>query len=195
MLRDYLTVSRALDPVALERARMIQVARGVVPEASSAAELLVYVSLQELATRIAHHNTGRLLDEVGRRIMTRVATDENLHHLFYRDVTAAALELDPEGMMGAIERQVRGFAMPGVGIPDFAQHARTIADAGIYDLATHHDQILMPVLVRQWRLDRIEGLRAAGNQARERLFAYLERTGRIARRLLDRRAQQIAAST
>src|SRR6478672_13858136 len=89
VIRDYLTVTRAVDPVALERARMIQVSTGVVPQPPSLADLLVYVSLQELATRVAHHNTGRLLsDPAGRRIMTRVAADENLHHLFYRDLTS-----------------------------------------------------------------------------------------------------------
>ena len=47
---------------------------------------LVYVTLQELATTYAHANTGRLLDDkAGRRIMSRVAGDENLHYRFYRD--------------------------------------------------------------------------------------------------------------
>ena len=56
----------------------------------------VYVALQELATRIAHWNTGECLeDPLGREVMARVAKDENLHHLFYRDIVTAALELEP----------------------------------------------------------------------------------------------------
>ena len=94
-----------------------------------------YVALQELATRIAHRNTGRLLgDSAGYDVMMRVAADENLHHLFYRDLTSAAIELDPSTAVPAIERQVVGFEMPGTGIPDFAAHAAAIAKAGIYDL-------------------------------------------------------------
>ena len=165
VIRDYLTVTRAVDPVALERARMTQVSTGVVPEPASVADALAYVSLQELATRIAHDNTGRLLpDTAGRKIMRRVAADENLHHLFYRDLTAAALEIDPETVVPAIERQVRHFEMPGTGIPDFSRHARTIAEAGVYDFQVHHDQILVPVLLRQWNLDRLQGLKATAEQ-------------------------------
>jgi acyl-[acyl-carrier-protein] desaturase len=193
VIRDYLTVTRAVDPVALERARMIQVSNGAVPEPPSLVESLVYVSLQELATRIAHHNTGRLLsDPEGRRIMTRVAADENLHHLFYRDLTTAALALDPATVVPAIERQVREFAMPGTGIPDFERHARAIASAGVYDFKSYHDQILVPVVLRHWRLDRLEGLRSSAEQARDRLLRHIERVGRVARRIVERRELQPA---
>ena len=51
--------------------------------------------------------------------MKRVAADENLHYLFYRDLVTAAIELDPSAMMIAIERQIRTFQMPGTGIPGF----------------------------------------------------------------------------
>jgi acyl-[acyl-carrier-protein] desaturase len=172
---------------------MTQVSTGVVPEPPTVADALAYVSLQELATRIAHDNTGRLLrDAAGRKIMRRVAADENLHHLFYRDLTTAALAIDPETVVLAIERQVRHFAMPGTGIPDFARHARTIAEAGVYDFQVHHDQILIPVLLRHWNLDRLQGLRSTAERARERLFAHVDRVGRVARRLVERRIPNIA---
>ena len=82
--------------------------------------------------------------------MKRVAADENLHYLFYRDLVTAALEIDPSGMMEAIKRQVLKFEMPGTGIPDFAHHAKAIARAGIYDLGVHHDAILKPVVLGHW---------------------------------------------
>ena len=59
-------------------------------------------------------------------------------------------------MMPAIEQQVVGFAMPGLGIPGFAGHAAAIAQAGVYDLAIHHDQILVPMLLRHWQIDQID---------------------------------------
>jgi acyl-[acyl-carrier protein] desaturase len=193
VIRDYMTVTRAVDPVALERARMIQVSSGAVPEPPTLVDALVYASLQELATRIAHHNTGRLLpDEAGRRIMTRVAADENLHHLFYRDLTSAALALDPAAVVPAIERQVREFAMPGTGIPDFERHARAIANAGVYDFKSHHDQILVPVVLRHWRLADLDGLDPDAEQARERTLEHIDRVGRIARRMAERRELQPA---
>jgi acyl-[acyl-carrier-protein] desaturase len=179
--------------VALERARMTQVTNGVVPEPASLPDALVYVTLQELATRVAHANTGKLLDDkAGRRIMSRVAGDENLHYRFYRDLASAALELDPSRMVDAIDRQVRTFAMPGTGIPDFTRHARRIARAGVYDLAAHHDQILVPVVLRHWGIDRLQGLKATAEQARESVLSHIERVGRVAGRLLERRAPQPA---
>ena len=193
VIRDYLTVTRAVDPVALERARMTQVSNGVVPEPPSLCDALVYVTLQELATRIAHQNTGKLLDDqAGRRIMSRVAGDESLHYRFYRDLTTAALAIDPSSVVAAIDRQVRDFAMPGQGIPDFDRHARRIAAAGVYDLAAHHNQILVPVVLRHWGIERIEGLKATAEQARQRVLAHIERVGRVGRRLLERRTLQPA---
>jgi len=185
----YLMVTRAVDPVALERARMHQVSTGEVPEPATPMDAFVYVALQELATRIAHHNTGRRLgDRPGYEVMKRVAADENLHHLFYRDLTEAAIELDPSSAVRAIERQVVGFEMPGTGIPGFAAHAAVIARAGIYDLAIHHDQILVPVLVRHWAIDRLTGLDAEAEAARDRLMKRLVKSERVARRVAERRA-------
>src|SRR5262245_22042775 len=193
VIRDYLTVTRSVDLRALERARMQQVSRGVVPEPPGITDGIVYVTLQELATRVAHHNTGKLLDDpAGRAIMTRVAADENLHHLFYRDLVAAAMEVDPSAMVAAIERQVRRFEMPGTGIPDFARHARAIAKAGVYDYVSYHDKILVPVLFNHWRIEQIQNLKAAAEQARERLLRHVERLNQAAKRVLARRARRTA---
>ena len=95
-----------------------------------------------------------------------VASDENRHHLFYRDLATAALELDPSTMVAAIDRQVRHFAMPGTGIPRFQEHARLIAEAGVYDFASHHDQILVPVVLTHWRVPQLQNLKAAAGLAR-----------------------------
>src|SRR5207253_6572135 len=122
-LRDYLTVARGVDPVALERGRMDHVSRGFYPaQMPDPLDGLVYVTLQELATRIAHRNTGAITgDPVAERLMSRVALDENLHYTFYRDVAAGAIELDPSAMVLAMQRQVMGFAMPGLELRSFRQ--------------------------------------------------------------------------
>jgi acyl-[acyl-carrier-protein] desaturase len=190
----YLMVTRAIDPVALERGRMCQVSTAQVPAPVSPLDGLVYLTLQELATRISHRNTGKLLgDPVGYELMARVAADENLHHLFYRDLAAAAFEADPSGMVMAAEREVKGFAMPGIGIPDFDRHAALIARAGIYDLGIHHSQIVTPVVLNQWRVAELAGLSPEAEAARDRLLNYIERMGRVAQRMQDRRQNAEAA--
>lgn len=193
VLRDWLVVTRAVDPVALERARMIQVSTGFdgLPPGRGAIDGLVYVTLQELATRIAHRNTGRLLgDEPGAVITARVAADENLHFLFYRDLATAAIEVDPSEMVKAVDREVRGFEMPGTGIAGFGAHASAIAGAGIYDFSIHHDQILVPVVLRAWNIEQLGGLDAEAERSRERLMGYLKRVERVAGRQADQRATQ-----
>ncbi|MGZ4676748.1 MAG: acyl-ACP desaturase, partial [Acidimicrobiia bacterium] len=184
VIRDYLTVTRAIDPVELERARMRQVATGIAPEFESLADALVYATLQELATRISHRNTGKLIDDpVGVEVMNRVAADENLHHLFYRDLVTAAIEVAPSAMVCAIDRVVRTFAMPGVGIDDFQAHARTMATARVYDFELHHDQVVAPIVLGRWDLEGIEGLDATAERAREGALRHIRRLAVAARRV------------
>ena len=191
VIRDYLTVTRAIDPVALERARMAQVSCGQVPEPATPQAGLVYVALQELATRIAHHNTGKVIDDpAGYEVMKRVAADENRHYLFYRDLAAAGIEVDPSGMVIAIEEQVREFEMPGTGIVDFETHARAIAKAGIYDFEIHHGQILVPVVLRHWDVENLTGLSDEAERARDALLVRIDRIGKAGRRLARRRNEQ-----
>jgi acyl-[acyl-carrier-protein] desaturase len=195
VIYGYLMATRAIDPVELERGRMAQVSGGVTPDPPTAQDGFAYLALQELATRISHRATGQMLgDPVGYEVMMRVAADENLHQLFYRDLAEAAMEVDPNGMMVAIERQVAEFAMPGVGIPDFPRHAAAIARAGIYDLAVHHEQILVPVVLRHWKVDQVQGLQPEAEQARERLMTRLAKSERVARRVTERREAAMAAS-
>ena len=189
VMRDYFTVTRALDPIALERGRMMQVRGGQVPTPNDAFEALAYVSMQELATRISHRNTGKLMkDEMGTAIMSRVGNDENLHYLFYRDLTSAALELDPSSTVLGIERAVRTFSMPGLGIPNFDAMSREVAKAGIYDLLIHHDQILEPVIMRHWKLMELTGLSDEAEAARESIIKRMARTAKVGKRLSSEHA-------
>ena len=120
---------------------------------------LVYTSLQELATRIAHRNTGQYTDDpLIEKLTARIAIDENLHYVFYRELAKAALEIDPSAMMMAINRQVTGFQMPGLEIPEFKAKAIQMAKAGIYDLRIHHDQVVLPVLFKHWKIDQLTDL-------------------------------------
>lgn len=193
VIHDYLAVTRSVDPVGLERARMAQVQGGEAPAPPNALEGLAYVTLQELATRISHFNTGQHIpDPAGKAIIRRVAFDENLHFLFYRDMMAAALEAAPSPAVVAIANQVKGFTMPGVGITDFQAHSRAIADAGIYNLAIHHDQILQPVLMRDWKLPSITGLSGVAEAARERLMRLIDRIGRVGKLMVERQTERWA---
>ena len=194
VMRDYITVSGLVEPRELEDGRMAQVSAAIVPEPMSAADGMCYVAVQELATRISHRNTGTMLeDKVGYNVMMRLSSDENRHHLFYRDMVTELLALDPSMAVEALERQIVDFAMPGVGIPGFVEHSKAIAQSGIYDFAIHHEKIIIPLVMRHWTIDKVEGLSATAEQARDRLMHHIERVGRVAKRQADRRASAAAA--
>jgi len=183
-LHDYVSHAGAIDALHLEQQRLRYIASASIPTAPTVADACVYLALQELATRIAHTNTARLLpDESGRRLVARVAADEHLHHLFYRDLVLAALEVSPSATMVAIDRQVRHFSMPGREIPGFAALAVAIADAGIYSTQVYLDRVLMPLVVGAWRIADLRVESGPEARARDRLLEFIDRLAAIAPRL------------
>ncbi|MEU6078736.1 acyl-ACP desaturase [Micromonospora sp. NPDC047074] len=195
-IRDYLTVTRAVDPVALERARMTHMSTGYSnAHDQEMLHSLAYVSFQELATRISHRNTGRATaDPVCEALLARVAADENLHMVFYRNLLAAAFELAPGQAMRAVADVLADFQMPGSGIDGFARKSVAIALAGIYDLRQHRDEVVVPVL-RQWDVFNVTGLDADGEVARDQIAAHLDDLERAAARFEKRRAARAARQT
>jgi len=192
VLRDYLVVTRNIDPIQLERNRMATMGVGYDAEDKSTLRGMAYVSFQELATRISHRNTGRYSeDPVADRIMARISADENLHMIFYRDMLGAAVELDPSAAVQAIAAEVMSFQMPGAGMPEFNSKAVQIAKAQIYDLRIHHDEVVWPLL-RHWDFFGIGGLDAEAEQVRQQTAEYLTALDGMATRFDEKRAARAA---
>jgi acyl-[acyl-carrier-protein] desaturase len=186
-LRDYLVVTRGVDPVELERARMDYMTTGYDSGDKTPLEALAYVSFQELATRVSHRNTGRATgDPIADRLLARIATDENLHMVFYRNLMAAAFDIDPDLAMQAVTKEVVGFEMPGATMANFRRNSMLIAKAGIYDLRLHHDEVVSPVL-RAWKVFDRTDLGPAGEKAREELAVFLEGLDAQATRFVESR--------
>ena len=187
VIRDYLIVTRNIDPILLERGRMQNMQLGYDRPSLGALRGLAYTSFQELATRVSHQNTGRYSgDPVADRIMTRVAQDENLHMVFYRDALQAAMEVAPSAVVKAIVAEVLSFEMPGAGINGFVRKAAKMAEAGIYDLRIHHDDIIWPLL-RYWKVFERTDLDAEADQAREHLARFLGKLNASATKFEARR--------
>jgi acyl-[acyl-carrier-protein] desaturase len=186
-IRDYLLTTRAVDPVALERARMQHMGGGFTNANDGFIESIAYVSFQELATRVAHRNTGVISGEpICDQLLARIALDENLHMIFYRNLLAAAFDLSPNAAMRAVCNVVKSFQMPGHTIENFGRKSVQIAMAGIYDLRIHHDEVLTPVL-RQLKPFEREGLAAEGETAREELSTFMRELDAAASRFVEKR--------
>ena len=188
VIRDYLMATRGVDPYELEDLRMAHMSLGYqTPYENDMLHTIAYVSFQELATRISHRNTGKLSnDPIAEGMMQRVALDENLHMLFYRNTLAAALEMEPNAAMRAIADVVTNFDMPGANMPGFGRKAVQIALAGIYDLQQHLDDVVAPVL-RAWNVFERTDLSGDGLKARDELKAFMDATYKTAATFNDKR--------
>jgi acyl-[acyl-carrier-protein] desaturase len=181
-LRDYLVVTRAIDPVELEQLRLEQVTRGFSPGqgpqgemfAESLFDSVLYVTFQELATRVSHRNTGKACEEtVADQLLQRVSADENLHMIFYRDVSAAGLDIAPNQAMKSLHRVLRNFKMPGYTVPEFRRKAVIIAVGGVYDPRIHLDDVVKPVL-KKWRIFEREDFTGEAAEMRDDLGKLIE---------------------
>ncbi|QKW10206.1 acyl-ACP desaturase [Streptomyces sp. NA04227] len=197
VMRDYLLAARAVDPDELESFRMAHMSEGFESDnRHSMLHSVAYVAFQELATRISHRNTGRVSgDPACERLLSRIATDENLHMVFYRNLLRASLELAPDLAMQAIRDVVTGFRMPGHGMPGFERAAAQMAIGEVYNLRIHHDDVLQPVL-RFLNIMQLPELGPEGQQAQQELGLYMEALDTEARKFderLDARKARMAA--
>ncbi len=186
-LRDYLVVTRGVDPVKLEELRMMHMVHGYDSGDKTPLQAVAYVSFQELATRVSHRNTGKSTgDPLAEQLLARIALDENLHMIFYRNLVQAAFEIAPDETMQAVRDEVVGFTMPGAGMPDFTRNSVTIAKAGIYDLRLHHDAVVSPVL-KFWNVFDRTDLGPEGEKARQELSDFMVGLDAQASRFVDQR--------
>lgn len=189
VMRDYLVVTRGVDPAQLEADRMVHMTNGYSPEAAAGDRVeemmekggemgllhsVAYVTFQELATRVSHRNTGKACnDPIADKMLQRIAADENLHMIFYRDVSEAGFEIAPDQAMKSLHKVLRNFKMPGYTIPDFRRRAVTIASGGVYDPRIHLEDIVMPVL-KKWRIFEREDFNGESARMRDDLGALVE---------------------
>ncbi|EIC70510.1 fatty acid desaturase [Mycobacteroides abscessus M94] len=180
-IRDYLVVTRSVDPVELEKLR----------------DSVVYVTFQELATRVSHRNTGKACAEpVADELLKRISTDENLHMIFYRNLVEAGMHIAPDQALKSIHKVLDNFKMPGYTIPGFRRNAVTIATGGVYDPQSHLDEVVMPVL-RKWRIFERDDISSEGEWYREdldRIIGDLKKTSadfeEVKAKYLERQAKR-----
>ena len=106
--------------------------------------------------------------------------------LFYRNLLAEAIKLEPNAAMRAITDVLINFQMPGAGMPGWGRKSVQIALAGIYDLKLHLEDVVMPVL-RAWGVFELTTLTGDGAVAREELAEFLKKATSDVATFVDKR--------
>lgn len=195
LLETYLLLTRSGDPDQLHTVRKEVLTQGFeVPDLHSAFEVMVYTSIQELATRAFYLNVagaGEREDPDLARILRRLAKDETLHYAFYRDAVKAHLEVNPNYVWPLVKVLIQ-FQMPGANMPDFDQRMKIIAQEAGYGPAQYYRQVIGE-LVRYWDLYRLHPTYAEAQEALDRLRHHEQRLGRVIERLERRGPKRPAA--
>ncbi len=166
VIRDYMVLTRAVDPVELERVRMTHMTSNYIAPPMHLLEVLANSAFEEAASSIRLRNTGALGgDPVVAGICERIAADDELQRTFYANVVSASLDRFPDQTAKAIAGRVRGFQVPLIPLPGGRDSTSELAAAGIYDPA-REDELVFGPLLAQWNIFDRTDLGADGEQAR-----------------------------
>ncbi|MFI6367007.1 acyl-ACP desaturase [Nocardia sp. NPDC050630] len=178
MIRNYLMVTRSVDPVQLERLRMDHMTKGFRRPALHLLDVLATCAFEEAAAAIRHRNTAALgANKMVTAIAERIAADDELQSIFFANLVSAAFGVAPDQTMRAIADSVTRFQVPSVTLSDGRSSDDVLAEAGIYDRAKEGELVFGPLLER-WQFFTRTDIGEDGEKARAEL-AHL-RTGSLA---------------
>ncbi len=143
---EYATIRRLNTSREYALARSSQLMAPSAVETDSLVGTLVYVTIQEYATKLSHARNALLFGPVGQAMQIKEAKDETRHYDLYGGVVRGLYEnpLTTEEVIYYTKKMDENFDMPGLaGLPNYANHARVIADANIYGYEQHKESFKM----------------------------------------------------
>ena len=155
----------------------------------------IYTSFQELATYISHNNVARIAKKKGHKALAKmskiIAGDEMRHDIAYTEFVKQIFAIDPSEMMLAFQHMMKhkivmpalhlreSFGTKGSLFNDFSTVAQRI---GVY---TGFDYIdIVRKLNSAWEIDKITGLTAEAEKARDYLLKLPDRMYKISERII-----------
>ncbi|MCL5063633.1 MAG: acyl-ACP desaturase [Firmicutes bacterium] len=189
VLDVYLLLSRNGDPDRRASLQKSVIEAGWLSEYRDPFALMVYTTLQELATRVFYLNLARAVagSDPGLAVILRtIAKDETLHYTFYRDAVAAYIDADPTRLV-TLCKVIPTFTMPGFGMPDFSSRMKVIASHAGYGITEYQQQVLQVILQAWGVMDYTTA--SMIQEPRQDLTRYLHLIDKLAKR--SRRERQI----
>ncbi|MFF2556022.1 acyl-ACP desaturase [Nocardia sp. NPDC058058] len=169
LIRNYLMVTRAVDPIGLERMRMAHMTESFRRPAMHLIDVLATCAFEELAAAVRHRNTAATADNpIVASIAERLAADDELQAVFFANIVAAALDVVPDQAVRAIADRVADFHVPVVKLADGTTSDEVLAAAGIYNSADEPALVFGPLL-EQWKIFTRTDFSEVGEKARAEL--------------------------
>ncbi|WP_028477175.1 acyl-ACP desaturase [Nocardia sp. CNY236] len=152
MIRDYLVVTRAVDPEELERLRMVHMTKGFRRPAMHLLDAVANCAFEEAASAIRHRNIAALGENPQvTAIAERIARDDEIQSALFADLVAAAFDRAPDQTMRAVADRVADFQIPTVTLADGRTSDEMLAEVGVYDRAQEGALVFAPLL-RRWNV-------------------------------------------
>lgn len=132
-LREYLVVTREVDPTANEEARVQYVMKGYRADTYTQVETLVYMAFTERTHAVFCRNLAAQLEEpILAGLIDRIARDEARHELLFSNLVARCLEYTRDETIAAIAARAADLQVVGADIDSYADKLQNVADAGIF---------------------------------------------------------------
>jgi acyl-[acyl-carrier-protein] desaturase len=156
-LRNYLVVTREIDPAANEDVRVEHVMKGYRADSLSQVETLVFMTFFEREHAVFCRNLAAQIDEpVLRALVGRIARDEERHEEFFGNLVAHCLSSQRDETIAAIASRAAALGPVGHDIDAYSDKLREVADAGIFDDAALRNVIYDRIAL--WGLSDVPAL-------------------------------------
>jgi acyl-[acyl-carrier-protein] desaturase len=134
VLREYLVVTREIDPVANEHVRVEHVMKGYRADRLSKIETLVVMALREREFEVFCRRLAAKIDDPAlRRLMELIAVDEDRHREFFENLVRECYRLEPQETIAAVAARAVELEVPGADIDAYKDKVVTVAETGIFD--------------------------------------------------------------
>ena len=133
-LREYLVVTREVDPTANEDARIQYLMQGYRADTYTQVETLVYMALTERTHAVfTRHLAAKLEEPILAGLVDRIHRDEVRHELLFSNLVAHCLEYTRDETIAAIAARAADLKVVGADIQAYQDKVQNVADAGIFD--------------------------------------------------------------
>src|ERR1700741_2935714 len=157
-LREYLVVTREVDPVANEEARVQYVMKGYRGDTYTQVETLVYMAYTERTHAVFCRNLAAQIEEpILAGLIDRIRRDEERHEQLFSKLVAHCLGYTRDETIAAIAARAADLQVVGADIDAYQDKLRNGADAGIFG----------PDQLRQVSSDRFTAWGLADETARQ----------------------------